>query len=98
LRLTITGNEVTGAAAAPGQAGIAGGAGTVGERIQARITTQDRRRVVSGLRHIARRAITVWYGPTCPVPEIKLVDPTLAKSNTTNTAPSLATQSSGVLP
>jgi phage gp29-like protein len=99
LRLTITGNEVTGAASAPGAAGVAGGQGSVGERIQARITTQDRRRVVSGLRHMARRALKVWYGAECPCPDIKLVDPSLAqnKTDTTNTAPSLATQSSGVL-
>lgn len=99
LRLAITGNEVTGAASAPGQAGVAGGAGSIGERIQARITTQDRRRVVSGLRHIARRAITVWYGPDCPVPTIQLVDPSAPKTtDTTNTAPSAATQTTAPRP
>ncbi len=93
IRYGITGNEVTGAASAPGQAGVAGGAPTVGERIQARLYAQDKRRSVLGLRHVARRYVTVWHGATCPVPTIKLLDPSVAAPTSgTNTAPTQTTQ------
>lgn len=95
IRYGITGNEVTGSASAPGQAGVAGGAGSVGERIQARLYAQDKRRVVQGLRHIARRAITIWYGSEAPIPIIKLLDPSVSQEGATqgtNTAPTNQTQ------
>ncbi len=96
IRYGITGNEVTGSASAPGQAGVAGGAGTVGERIQARLYAQDKRRSVLGCRHVARRAITVWgYGADTPCPIIKLLDPSTSPEPTTkgtNTAPTTTTQ------
>jgi hypothetical protein len=98
LRYGITGNEVTGSASAPGQAGVAGGAPTVGERIQARLYAQDKRRVVGGLRHIARRAVTVWYGADAPIPLIKLLDPSVSPERATqgtNAAPT-ATTTGGV--
>jgi phage gp29-like protein len=69
----ILGNEVTGSASAPGQAGVAGGQGNVGERIEDNLELGDRRRAGGGLERLIQRSCFVEYGKRFPSPLVELV-------------------------
>lgn len=88
ISYAISGQEVVGSASAPGgSVGVAGGAAGAGEKIVSRLSAQDRRRVVVGLEHLARRAVAMRWGRQTPYPVIKLADQGAAPTSGTQTAP-----------
>ncbi len=96
ISYAITGQEVVGSASAPGgSVGVAGGAASSAERIVGRLAAEDRRLAVSGLTEIARRAVTLRWGQSTPLPTIKIVEQGAASSGraaSTQTAPTREAQ------
>lgn len=91
----VLGNEVsTSAQGAASSAGVAGGAGTVAERVEKRLVLQDRRRAVDVLDDTGAHATLAYYGAqNCRyLPQISLVDISLTTRPLQGSNPAPAAQ------
>ncbi len=86
----VLGNEVTTTAAGSGGQGVAGGAGSVGERIQYDLILGDRRRAAGGLRKILKRGLYIEFNQQFPPPLVKLTPAGATATNAQTPAPSVS--------